>query len=423
MRIGRKIVCLYMFIAVCFFLTGCQRAKEETDSIVLTFSWWGDENVHQATLEAIEEYERLHPEIDIRAEFWNEKSYYQRISTQLANDEAPDIFQFQYTWYGRATQGAMTGLKDLSELGVDFEGVEALLNEYCTVDDKVILYPLAYSGYCLIINCDFFDKYGISWEETFTWKRLLEEGTRVRERKATDYLLQVSVDEINQIFLPAHLVQQSGENVLSENGKLQFDSQQLTATLETIAHLYETGTIAKSSEEILITGAVEESKKWEIGKIGIRLGDIHTYVQIKEKMDFPVVALPLPRIESADCSGVSYQPLMGLSINEHTLYPGEAANFLQWFTSSEEAAEIMKLARGIPANEKQRQYMIEQGVIDEDILEIERMIKTDSYVMNDKSCDTEFVAFCKDAVISVILGELEPRSAAMQIMSEWVNLW
>ena len=88
---------------------------EGQDDITLRFMWWGSDARHEATLAVIEQYEQLHPNVKIEAEYGGYDGYFEKLTTQVSGGTAADIVQFD---------ASMT--RDLMAMGEVF----ADLNDY-----------------------------------------------------------------------------------------------------------------------------------------------------------------------------------------------------------------------------------------------------------------------------------------------------
>ena len=96
-----KIFWLIMLILILTVSCGEKNNTSGTDGskeIVLRFLWWGSESRHKATLDAIKLFEEKNPGIKIKAEYGGTDGYFQKLSTQLTGNTAPDIMQVDYIW-------------------------------------------------------------------------------------------------------------------------------------------------------------------------------------------------------------------------------------------------------------------------------------------------------------------------------------
>ena len=70
-----------------------QTAASDDEPITLRFAWWGGDERNAATLEVIEQFEALHPNVTIEAEYGGNDGYHDKLATQLASGTAADIVQ------------------------------------------------------------------------------------------------------------------------------------------------------------------------------------------------------------------------------------------------------------------------------------------------------------------------------------------
>ena len=85
-------------------------------SITLRIMWWGSQARHDATLKALDLYSK-EPGHHIRAGYQSFDGYQDKLSTQSAGKNTPDIFQMDAAWFNDwASSGR---LEDLSSIPVD----------------------------------------------------------------------------------------------------------------------------------------------------------------------------------------------------------------------------------------------------------------------------------------------------------------
>ena len=70
-----------------------------------------------------------------------------------------------------------------------------------------------------------------------------------------------------------------------------------------------------------------------------------------------LVALRVPTEDEGEGGSFYYKPSMFWSASAKTEHPAEVALFLDFLANSEEAADLLLTERGVPANEKIREYI------------------------------------------------------------------
>ncbi|WP_142890599.1 ABC transporter substrate-binding protein, partial [Klebsiella pneumoniae] len=61
-------------------------------------SWWGGNGRHQVTLKALEEFHKLNPDINVKAEYTGWDGHLSRLTTQIAGGTEPDVMQTNWNW-------------------------------------------------------------------------------------------------------------------------------------------------------------------------------------------------------------------------------------------------------------------------------------------------------------------------------------
>ena len=82
--------------AVVLSLTACgggSPSQSADGTVELRFSWWGSDKRAQVTQEAIDAFEAENPNIKIKPEYGDWSGYWDKLATQVAANDAPDIIQ------------------------------------------------------------------------------------------------------------------------------------------------------------------------------------------------------------------------------------------------------------------------------------------------------------------------------------------
>jgi len=94
----------------------------EDEEVVLRFSWWGAEDRHKATLEALELYNQEFPNVKVEGEYGGWDGYVQKLATQIAGNSAPDIISVpDIEAYNLMSMGVLLDLTD-NKYFVNMEG-------------------------------------------------------------------------------------------------------------------------------------------------------------------------------------------------------------------------------------------------------------------------------------------------------------
>src|SRR5690606_34230106 len=144
---------------------------ESSGPVELRFSWWGNNDRAQITQKAIEEFQKQNPNIKVKGEFTDFNGYFDRLATQVAGGDAPDVITLGGAYpreYG--DRGALLDLSTVSDvLKTDKIGEAALQNgNFNGVQYGV---PTGVNAIGVVINPEIFEKAGVEPpdEDSWTW--------------------------------------------------------------------------------------------------------------------------------------------------------------------------------------------------------------------------------------------------------------
>jgi len=96
-----------------------------------------------------------------------------------------------------------------------------------------------------------------------------------------------------------------------------------------------------------------------------------------------------------------------------------AADFINFFFNDEESIKILKDTRGVPANSKAKEILVQEGVIPEQVSNMVAQSLTGAGVAeNGPSLNPEVIALIKDYVQQVGYLKLTPEKAADEFIKE-----
>ena len=95
----------------------------DDEEITIRFAWWGGDERAEATLAVIEQFEALHPNITIEAEYGGNDGYHDKLATSLASGTAADIVQVDPETFPTYV-AAGDYFYDYAELGVDMSNFD-----------------------------------------------------------------------------------------------------------------------------------------------------------------------------------------------------------------------------------------------------------------------------------------------------------
>ncbi len=346
--------------------SGSKGGEASGGQVVLRFAWWGGEERHNATLEAITKYQELNPNVTIEPEYGGFDGYQQKLITQLSGNSAADIIQIDQPWLADINkQGDLLMDLNTSE-NIDLSQFdETFLKNCLEFDGKIVGVPTGMNTNVFLYNRDVLtdDRFGA--DKTISWEELMEIGTQMHVQDPEFYLLNVEQTIIN-LMLHSYLNQQTGEYIFNKDYERTFTEEQLRDGFQMVVDWIDNGVIEPAEVNGIYVNRWYENPKWIDGKLGIC--QVWLSSQSTATVDGSIDVGVMSMIREADGvgSGVMIRPSQVYSIPSSTKYPEEAVKFLDWLVNDPEAAAILKDTRGVPASAAARQVLLDMEILSEE---------------------------------------------------------
>lgn len=342
---------------------GEEEEDDNKEDITLRFSWWGGDERHEATLEAIKKYEELNDNVTIKAEYSGWDGHQEKITTQLSGGTAPDIMQINWNWLTIFSKDG-EGFYDLNNVSseVGLENFSDDILEFGTVNGKLNGIPISLTGRCLYYNKTTYDKFGVeppkTWDDFYT----------VAEKFNEEGYYPLDLDSYSAWILAiVYVEQQTGKPFLDDEGNLIFTEEDIKEGLQLYKDFMDKGVIPGAKERAGEGGDIplHELPNWIEGKYaGVFewTSSVGKYAQPLEEKDQELILGELPMLDDAKSNGWVVKPSMLFAINKDTEYPEEAAKFINFMLNEPEGAKILGTTRGVPVSESGLKALEEEGL-------------------------------------------------------------
>ncbi|WP_435309900.1 ABC transporter substrate-binding protein [Sebaldella termitidis] len=339
--------------------------KDGSKEIVLRFLWWGSESRHKATLDAIKLFEEKNPGIKIKAEYGGTDGYFQKLSTQLTGNTAPDIMQVDYIWLFNFSKNG-DGFYDINLLKDEFNLANYTKEDlsYTTINGKLNAIPVGMNGRAFFFNKSLYERAGIEIPKTFDELLAADKILKQKIGPDTKSLDIVTSDSGAMFFVEYYVEQKYGKPLINTDNKVGVTKEELADAFRFYKMLADSGAVISAKDR---AGAGnypdDQNPLWINGELGGVLNwntMIGAYGDMLKKGDTMVAGDFLTGI--GDHKSAYLKVNMTLAINKNTKYPKEAAKFLNFLLSDPEAAKILGTVRGIPLNKSAYAELEKEGL-------------------------------------------------------------
>lgn len=394
---------------------------DTNDQITLRFSWWGGEDRHKATLQAIDLYMQKHPNVKIEPEYSGYEGYYKKVVTQLTGGTAPDIIQLDPPWLSDlASKGDlfanMNDMKGLIQLDSFDQG---FLNDYSVVNQKLLGLPTGINGKVTLYNKELLSQAGITLKDQWDWNDLLSYSQKLYDFNHDFYFLNGDFQNIYYV-LKAYTAQKTGGSWFNSDYTVGVSRDQLVDTFNFLLKMIDTHAIQPFELIAPYDHEAEKNPNFLNGKIAAKIDDLSEFGVLQSKLKEKAGIAGAPIFAGSKNAGVIVRPSQVIVINNKSKSKEEAAKFLDFFFNDPEAAKILGVSRGVPASIKAQDALKEAGLLPADLLRgVEIALATKGTPENQVEVNTELIDITLDMIQQVGFKKLTPEQAADQLLAKY----
>jgi oligogalacturonide transport system substrate-binding protein len=420
--VKRMSAVLLIALTVCgaVFAGGGGQQGETRKPVSVRFAWWGADARHEATLKAIDLFMEKNPGINVEAEYQGYDGYQQKIITQLAGGNEPDLLYTHENWFTNLTAQAdiFADIRTLKEIDLSVYP-KGILDVFCIFDGKLQILPSTSNGFGLMVNRDFLKKHNIPEDYKWTFQNMLEQGARIHKGNPDEHLFALESSAVFQYLLQNFLYSKTGHFWLDEGtGKFTVTKEELEEFFTWYKAVCDTGAVEPVGEGNLFTAQAYQDPKYING----RLGFLYSWAAIEPYKnvlgDKLTVAEP-PYYEGGKSKAIPFQLGMGISFSGRSKALHEAAMLANFIQTDEQAIMFIGTTRAMPTNPKAQALLRQAGTVDPMVLKmIEFTAANPQPRIPLLTFDSEVQDIVKDIVEQVAFGRIAPAAAADRFLAE-----
>jgi multiple sugar transport system substrate-binding protein len=325
---------------------GSQGGGGEGGTTELALAWWGNPTRNTNTQAEIDAYMKANPNVKISGQPGEFNSYWDKLATQTAGGQAPDIIQMDMAYI--AEYGTRGALLDLS--GVDVSKFAEGTVDSGKINDKLVGINAGINSALLFANPKVFEKAktDLPDDTTWTWDQLSEVAAEVASKAG----VPVGVaDLVGSDPLFATFLRQNGKELFTPDG-LGFEAADAQAWYDLMVKFQKAkalGTPEQISEEI----------PKPLDQSGLVVGTAAMMYYNSNQLEAVSAAAGgelMKMLRGPSLTGKAtdrktwYKASMLWSASAKTKNPEAAVAWINWFANDPAAADIDKAERGIPPN-------------------------------------------------------------------------
>ena len=312
----------------------------------LALAFWGNPTRNKNTQAEIDAFVKANPDIKIAGQPGEFNTYWDKLATQTAGGNAPDIIQMDMNYISEyGTRGA---LLDLGK--VDVSKFVAGTVDSGKINDKLVGVNAGINSALIFANPKVFEKakMDLPSDKTWTWDQLMEVSAEVASKAGVSFGL-ASIMGSDPLF--GTFVRQQGKELFTADG-LGFDVADAQAWYELMVKGVKgkaIGTPEQISEEaakpldqsalVVGTAAMQYYNSNQLEAVSAAAGG-----ELMKMLRGPSIT------DKANERKTWYKASMLWSASAKTKNPDAAIAWINWFANDPAAANIDLAERGIPPN-------------------------------------------------------------------------
>jgi len=423
MKFSKRLMVTLVLLAVLVVPSASAFGKQ--DKIELQITWWGSHTRHDQTIAVIELFEAANPNIDVVYEFSGWGDYWTLMTTKASGDNLPDVMQQDYAymreWYSRDLLMPLD--EYIADGTINLDDVPANLLESGQIDGKQYGISLGTNSQAVMIDVDLFEQAGVEMPSAqWTWADF--EDTCMQIHEALDMWCFGGTLEDEALWKSLYIGY--GDWVFADDGKSigYEDDQPYVDFLNMILRLMDAGALPSEAEWAEYEDLGPENNPIVTGKSVMAYHWSNQVVAVAnaagEGRNFKL--WPLPRPDGGQPQNY-VKPSMFFAIPSTAKHAKEAAMFIDFFTNSVEANDIMMAERGIPISTTIRENLYAKvSPVQQEIFDFLALVTEDSSPVPPP--DPAGWAEIRDNVFEIVFldpvlyGEISPEEGAAYFREE-----
>ncbi|MGP9536391.1 ABC transporter substrate-binding protein [Brachybacterium sp. AOP43-C2-M15] len=321
----------------------------ENGSASLRLAWWGNPTRDADTQEVVEAFEEVDDSISISLEPGEWGGYWDKLATQTAGGDTPDIIQMDEKYI--AEYGGRGQLLDLAEAGLDTsEFAEGAVEVGELPDHGLLAINAGLNAVTMLANPAVFEEAGVDLpdDSTWTWDEFIDIATEITENTEDGTWGSSQFGGVQALFQV--WVRQMGQDQYKDGGA-GFDVDAATSLLEYALRLQDSEASPGASVSVEDGNQSQDQTLFATGKQAMIPAWSNQAVAFDSMIGGGAVLLRPPSMSgSAADAQLWYKASMYWSISATTADPEAALKVVDFLVNSPEAGKIISVERGVPGN-------------------------------------------------------------------------
>jgi len=335
------------------------QANAGNEKIELRMSWWGSDERHEKTQKAIELFESKNPGVTITPEYSGFDGYMDKLNTQIAAGNAPDLIQMGGNIKEYTDKNALLDLTPYVGSAIDLSDFNQGLVQSATFDGKLYGVTLGVNSTGLLYNASLFEKAGVPIPpKEWTFDDLKSTAIALSEKLGKGSYAFYDLSSDSGAF--ASYLGANGKKLYDADGARHFEKEDAVEWFKLWADLRAANAVVPADVQASSPPSAADTSLVVKGQVALQSASASQLFGLQALTQDALGLLTFPNGPAG--SGM-VPPLSGQYITayEGTQHPETVAKFIDFLVNDPEAGLILGNTRGVPPAGKIRDALAAQA--------------------------------------------------------------
>lgn len=339
-------------------------AAAEDAPVTIRISWWGDTARHEKYNAICDAFEAENPGITVERESNTWADYWNKLSTQVAGSNAPDLMGMHPQFVSDyASRGVLADLAPYVADGtLDTTNIPQSVLDGGTIGGQLSMIAMGLTVQTVIVNKSLCDELGVEvpkMGENWTWDSFSDKAIEFREKAVAAGKDVYFASEATGYTCFQYLARSNGGDLYTADGKLGFTEADLSQWLTMWKTLRDADAVpdgATTSESLSLTLEQNLFCTQQCATAFIPVNQLWLYM--RQLPETTIVADFMPLGSDNQCGAFLEGAHWAMSANADDAHRKAAASLLNFIANNEGAAQFMQMDQGVPANTKMAEFIM-----------------------------------------------------------------
>jgi multiple sugar transport system substrate-binding protein len=318
--------------------------------VALRMSTWGNDSRLKLTEEAVAAFEQANPGITVQVENSEFGSYWDKLATQTAANDPPDVIQMDEAYI--AAYGGRNALLDLSTQSsvLDLSAMDAKVLDTGKVGGALVGAPVGVALLSVGVNPELLKQAGLKMpdDKTWTWNDLDTMASTVTQKLGSQGVVGMDFFGLGAAETGVW-ARQHNQEVFPTEGQTRVTQETLVSYFEFAKQMVATKATPAAGSQVENTTRALDASPFATNTAAFHL-QFHTQIAaFVAASGSDLQLLRLPAQKSGESPRMVNKASMYWSLPARGEHSEEAAKLVSFLMTDPAATKVLKVERGVPA--------------------------------------------------------------------------